>query len=60
MDYTLRQIKDICHDYVRSCQFIFVETRDKAERIIPRLLMSGKNIWQTDMQYFLDQKNELD
>ena len=56
IDYTLRQIKDICHDYPRVCQFIFVENRENAASIIPRLLLSGKNIWQTDMQYFWDAK----
>ena len=60
MDYVLKQIKEISHEYARSCQFIFVDTRERASAIIPRLLVYGKEIWQTDMQYFLDQKNELD
>ena len=55
----LKQIKDISHEYPRTCQFIFVDTREIAAAIIPRLLVYGKKIWQTDMQYFLDQKNEL-
>ena len=58
IDYTLRQIKDICHDYPRVCQFIFVENRQNASYIIPRLLLSGKNIWQTDMQYFWDTREQ--
>jgi hypothetical protein len=60
MDYVLKQIKEISHEYPRTCQFIFVDTREIAAEIIPRLLVYGKKIWQTDMQYFLDQKNELD
>lgn len=58
IDYTLRQIKDICHDYPRACQFIFVENRENASYVIPRLLLSGKNIWQTDMQYFWDTREK--
>ena len=58
IDYTLRQIKDICHDYPRACQFIFAGNRENAEYLIPRLLVSGKNIWQTDMQYFWDTREE--
>ena len=29
-----------------------------SEEIIPRLLFKGKDVWDTDMQYFLD--HELD
>jgi hypothetical protein len=58
IDYTLRQIKDICHDYPRVCQFIFVGTRDNATSLIPRLLITGKSVWQTDMQYFWDTREE--
>lgn len=61
IDYTLRQIKDLCHDYPRVCQFIFVENRVNASKIIPRILMHGKKLWQTDMQYFWDyKKHELE
>ena len=56
IDYTLRQIKDISHTYPRSCQFIFAENREGAARLIPRILMAGKKIWNTDMQYFLDKE----
>ena len=56
MDYTLRQIKDISHKYPRSCQFVFAEDRKGSEKLIPRILMAGRKIWQTDMQYFLDNK----
>ena len=54
IDYTLRQIKDISHDYPRSCQFVFTENREGAAKLIPRILIAGKKIWNTDMQYFLD------
>ena len=60
MDYVLRQIKEISHEYPRVCQFVFTGTREKASDLIPRLLIHGKQVWQTDVQYFLDQKNELD
>jgi hypothetical protein len=55
IDYTLRQIKDISHTYPRACQFIFTGNRERAAKIIPRILIAGKSIWSTDMQYFLDQ-----
>jgi hypothetical protein len=60
VDYVLKQIKEISHEYARSCQFVFMDTREKASEIIPRILVYGKKIWETDMQYFLDKKNELD
>ena len=56
VDFTLRQIKDLCHDFPRSCQFVFVDDRKSASKFIPRVLIHGKSIWRTDMQYFWDQK----
>ena len=40
------------------CQFLFSGSRKMSEEIIPRLLYKGKEVWSTDMQYFLD--HELD
>jgi hypothetical protein len=56
MDYTLRQIKDISHEYSRRCQFVFAGNRENASELIPLLLLHGKKMWQTDLQYFLDTK----
>jgi hypothetical protein len=56
MDYTLRQIKDISHEYPRRCQFVFADSRENASMLIPLLLLHGKKVWQTDLQYFLDTK----
>ena len=58
MDYVLKQVKEISHEYDRVCQFIFAENRERSAALIPRLLMHGKKVWQTDVQYFLE-KNEL-
>lgn len=54
IDYTLRRIKDLSHEFPRSCQFVFVDNRERASDIIPRILLAGKKIWQTDVQYFFD------
>lgn len=54
IDYTLRKIKDLSHEFARSCQFVFVDNREKAADIIPRILLAGKKIWKTDVQYFFD------
>ena len=60
IDFTLRRVKELCHDFPRCCQFIFVDNRANASRIIPRILIHGKDIWRTDMQYFWDcKKDEL-
>jgi len=56
MDYILRQLKDVAHEYPRSCQFIFTGQRENSSALIPLLLYHGPDIWQTDMQYFIDKK----
>ena len=43
------------HEFAGTCQFIFTGSRAHSEDIIPKILVNGKNIWDVDLQYYIDQ-----
>tara|TARA_R100000808_G_scaffold4839_1_gene15249 strand:+ start:6127 stop:7131 length:1005 start_codon:yes stop_codon:yes gene_type:complete len=55
LDYIYYNMRKLIRDYPRKCQFIFTGSREASERIIPRLLFFGKELWQADVQYFIEQ-----
>ena len=58
IDFILKRVRDLSYEFQGHCQFLFSGNRKISEEIIPRLLYKGKEVWGTDMQYFLD--HELD
>jgi hypothetical protein len=42
------------NEFPRKCQFIFTNSREQSESLIPKLLALGKEVWETDVQYYLD------
>jgi hypothetical protein len=54
IDYLLKNLRDIMYEFPKRCQFIFTGTRKNSEFIIPRILYFGKELWETDLQYFID------
>ena len=58
IDFILKRVRDLSYEFCGHCQFLFTGNRKTSEEIIPRLLYKGKELWNTDMQYFLD--HELD
>ena len=45
--------------FPRKCQFVFTDNREQSEIIIPKLLALGSELWQTDIQYYIDKENVL-
>jgi hypothetical protein len=62
LDYVYHNMRELQHEYSNSCQFIFSGSRKQSIHLIPKLLVMGKKLWQTDMQYFWSQylNHELD
>lgn len=52
LDYVLHNMRKIQKDYKDSCQFVFSGSRQLSTLLIPKLLIMGKKLWNTDMQYF--------
>jgi hypothetical protein len=54
IDYILKNMRDIMYDFPRRCQFIFTGGRKNSKFLIPRILYYGKDLWGSDLQYFID------
>ncbi len=59
LDYIWHNMRVLSHDFADSCQFVFAGDRNSSKKIILKLLTSGDNLWNTDVQYFIDKQNEL-
>lgn len=54
LEYAFHLMKEFQRDYSDCCQFVFSGNRLNSELLIPKLLVNGKKLWKTDIQYFLD------
>lgn len=52
LDYALHNMREIQKQYKDCCQFVFAGSRELSELLIPKLLVFGKQLWNTDLQYF--------
>jgi len=52
LDYVLHNMREIQKQYKDCCQFVFAGSRELSEEIIPKLLILGKKLWNTDIHYF--------
>jgi hypothetical protein len=56
LDYIWHNMRVLTHEFADTCQFIFADNRTTSKKIILKLLTSGDNLWNADVQYFIDQK----
>lgn len=59
LKFIYHNMREIMHQFPDCCQFIFAESREGLEYIIPRILFFGSIIWGVDLQYYID-NHELD
>lgn len=59
MDYIWHNTRQMMLDYPNNLQFVFTYNRSGSKHLIPRLLFFGRELWNTDVQYFLQRKIEL-
>ena len=52
--FVFHNMRELCHQYPRRIQFLFSGSRKNSEKLIPKLLLHGTKLWQTDVQYFID------
>jgi hypothetical protein len=55
--YIYHNMRVLQHEYKDCCQFVFSGSRKNSEYIIPKILKFGKQLWNVDMQYFINKKN---
>jgi hypothetical protein len=56
LPYIWHNLKLISQEYKDCCQFVFAENRTGLKKIIPKILLHGKRLWNVDLQYFLNNK----
>ena len=56
MPYIWHNMRLLTHQFPKKCQFIFSGSRKGSEEIIPKLLVYGKKLWETDLPYFIDKE----
>lgn len=54
LKYIFHNMRVLAHKYAGHCQFIFTGSREGSEKLIPELLVRGKELWDTDIQYYID------
>ena len=54
LNYILYNMRTIQHDFKDCCQFVFSGNRGNSVLLIPKLLVLGRKLWDTDIQYFLN------
>lgn len=56
--YVFHNMRALCHKYPRRIQFVFSGNRENSTKLIPKLLHYGKELWNVDVQYFLEKEGE--
>lgn len=56
LDYVRHNVKNCLSDYSDVCQIVFAYNRSGAKKLIPKILKSGKEIWNVDLNYFVEEK----
>lgn len=54
LPFVFHNMKEMQREYRDCCQFVFSGNRSNSQLLIPKLLICGKKLWNTDIQYFLD------
>ena len=56
LKYIYHNMRILNHEFAGTCQFIFTGSREKSEELIPKILKLGKQLWNVDMQYYIDKE----
>ena len=57
LSYCFHNVKEIMLEYPSNLQIIFCKDREQAQEITKRIIYFGDELWNCDVQYFLDLKN---
>lgn len=57
LSYCFHNVRECILEYPKNIQFIFCKNRNQAQEITKRIIYYGDDLWNCDVQYFLDLKN---
>tara|TARA_Y100000310_G_scaffold338357_1_gene427761 strand:- start:924 stop:1937 length:1014 start_codon:yes stop_codon:yes gene_type:complete len=60
LKFIFHKMKEICHKFPQTCQFVFSGNRTNSKELIQKILHHGSALWNCDLQYYIDKKNGLD
>ena len=55
LNYVYHNMRELQNEFSDCCQFVFSGSRANSSLLIPKLLVLGKKLWKTDIQYFWSQ-----
>lgn len=56
MEFVWHNAKTMMLEYPENLQFVFAYNRGGVKKIIPKILYFGKELWNVDVQYFLEKR----
>lgn len=56
LKFVYHNMRLITHEFAGHCQFVFSGSRADSQSIIPKILSIGKDLWNVDLQYYLDKE----
>jgi len=55
LTYIYHNMRTLQFEFSDCCQFVMTSNRDNSAKLIPRLLKHGRNLWKTDLQYYINE-----
>lgn len=60
LEFAWHNVRSLMTEYPENLQFVFAHNRGGMKKIIPKILFHGKDLWNVDLNYFLEKRiNEL-
>jgi hypothetical protein len=59
LNWAFSNMVKLQHEFPRKCQFVFTRCREQSQLIIPKLLALGEELWETDIQYYIEEEDVL-
>jgi hypothetical protein len=56
LKFIWHQMRVMSHNYARRCQFVFSGGRKRSQNLIELLLRGGEDLWNVDLQYYIDNR----
>ena len=54
INHVWHNMREIMYEFPEHCQFVFSGSRANSEILVPKLLKCGRQLWDTDIQYFIE------
>ena len=58
IQHVWHNMREIMDEYNGDCQFVFSGGRAESALLVPKILMCGKDLWRTDVQYHINNNDK--